>query len=619
MVPQSNFGPPDPFNHQRPVITGHGKALPARLLLGALALLVALMATGGGARAALAGGRTVHFDGRDVNVPAGYKVIRIAPGSTTCQRLDRRVVYLGAASRQQSCPAGPILGKRRAIVVAPGAKRSHASARAAGPAAHASSNPAAKASESGSVFTGLGFDTCSAPSTKAMAAWAESPFRGVGIYIGGENSACSQPNLSASWVSAETTAGWHLIPTYVGLQATTSSCSSCAKMTTVAAATQGSAAAEDAVTEAAAIGIGTGSPIYFDMESYSPTTSATKAVLTFISAWTTKLHALGYESGVYSSSGSGIADLAAQVGGTTYTLPDDIWIADWDNQESTANSVVPESAWANHQRIHQFRGGHNETWGGTTINIDSDYVDGATVGVGSPVVTADDPIGKLELTGSPAPGQLRIKGWTLDPDAPTETLSITTVVGGREGQKGVETYELGPIANLERTDVAAVHTTAGPFHGFETQIVTTKSGPEPVCVYAINVALGGNRLLGCRTTTIPVAVTFPRVKAMPHGVKVTLACQFPAGTECPGHLGLRTSFKVATPRRHKAPRIHTVTRSLGSRTFHLSGAKWHTYYLPLTAGGLKLLRERGKLGAQLVAAIPGGRRGVGVPLEAPGR
>ncbi len=600
------------------MITGHGKALPARLLLSALALLVALAAMTGAARAEAPGGRVVHYDGRAVHVPTGYKVIRIAPGSRTCQRLDRRVVYLGAASKNQACPAGPILGKRRAIVIAPGAKRDHASARAAGTAAHASSAKAT-ASESGSVFTGLGFDTCAAPSTKAMAAWAESPFRGVGIYIGGENSACSQPNLSASWVSAETTAGWHLIPTYVGLQATTSSCSSCAKMTTVAAATQGTAAAEDAVTEAAAIGIGPGSPIYFDMESYSPTSAATKAVLTFLSAWTTKLHALGYSSGVYSSSGSGIADLAGQVGGTTYALPDDIWIADWDNEESTANSEVPESAWADHQRIHQFRGGHNETWGGTTINIDSDYVDGATVGIGSPVVTADDPIGKLELSGSPAPGQLRIKGWTLDPDAPTEALSITAVVGGREGQKGVETYELGAIANLERTDVAEVHKVAGPFHGFDTRIVTIKSGPEPVCVYAVNVALGGNRLLGCKTTTIPVAITFPRVKAMPHGVKVTLACQFPAGTECPGHLGLRATFKVSTPRRHKRPRIHSVTRSLGSRTFRLSGAKWHTYYLPLTPGGLKLLRERGRLGTQLVAAIPGGRRGIGVPLEATSR
>ena len=174
-------------------------------------------------------------------------------------------------------------------------------------------------------------------------------------------------------------------------------------MTTVAAGTQGAAAAEDAVTEATAIGIGTGSPIYFDMEAYSPTTSATKAVLTFLEAWTSKLHELGFQSGVYSSSGSGIADLAAQVS-TGYLIPDDIWTANWNNQENTLDPVLPSTAWANHQRIHQFRGGHDDTYGGVTINVDSDYVDGATVGVGTPPVGESDPIGKLEVTGSPAHG-----------------------------------------------------------------------------------------------------------------------------------------------------------------------------------------------------------------------
>jgi hypothetical protein len=613
------------------VISGPGKRLPARLLLGIALLLAAFAATLGDAQAS-PGPRTVHFAGRAVHVPAGFGVVRVAPGSRTCVRLDRRVVYLGAPSKEQSCPAGPILGKRRAIVVAPhrahvagdaqlltgrgGPARSLARPRAAhASAAHASRAPAT-ASVSGSIFTGLGFDTCSAPSTKAMAAWAESPFRGVGIYIGGENSACSQPNLSSSWVSAMTTAGWHLIPTYVGLQATTSSCSSCAKMTTVAAGAQGAAAAEDAVAEAAAIGIGAGSPIYFDLEAYTPTTTATNAALTFLAAWTEKLHALGYQSGVYSSGNSGIADLADQVG-SGYVLPDDLWIADWNNREDTEEPGVPTTAWANHQRIHQFRGGHDDTYGGVTINVDSDYVDGATVGVGTPPVGEDDPIGSLEVTGSPAAGQVRIKGWALDPDAPTEALSINVYVGGREGQKGVEAYELGPIANLNRPDVAASHTIAGPAHGFDTSIVTVKSGPEPICVYAVNVALGGNRLLGCKTTTIPVAVTFSRLKAMPNGVKVTLACQWPTGTACPGHLGMRTTFKVATPRRHRPPRIHSVTRSLGSRTFNLTGGQWHTFYVPLTVGARKLLRERGKLHTQIVAAIPGGRRGAGLPLEAP--
>ena len=32
----------------------------------------------------------------------------------------------------------------------------------------------------------------------------------------------------------------------------------------------------------------------------------------------------------------------------------------------------------NHQRLRQFRGGHDETWGGATINIDTNATDGAT-------------------------------------------------------------------------------------------------------------------------------------------------------------------------------------------------------------------------------------------------
>jgi hypothetical protein len=601
------------------VIPGPGKRLPALLLI-AVAAVVAAWA------APVAGARTVHFAGHAVKVPTGYEVVRVEPGSTTCTRLDRRAVYLGAPSKAQRCPAGPILGRHRAIIVAPGAThatgvaqsllRSRSLLQARATPGGAASRMLATGSVGGSVFTGLGFDACSAPSTKAMAAWAESPFRGVGIYIGGENAACSQPNLSASWVSAQTTAGWHLIPTYVGLQAPTSACSSCAKLTPAGAVTQGMAAAEDAVNEASLIGIGQESPIYFDMEAYSPTSSATAAVLAFLGAWTEKLHALGYQSGVYSSSSSGIRDLANAYG-TSFVSPDNIWTANWNEREDTLDPVIPASAWPNHQRIHQFRGGHNETWGGTTINIDSDYVDGATVGVGTPPVGESDPIGTLELSGSPAAGQLRVKGWAIDPDAPTEALSINVVVGGREGQKGVETFELGQIANQERTDVAASHKLAGPNHGFDNTITTIKSGPEPICVYALNVALGGNRLLGCKTTNIPVAVTFTRLKALPRGIKVTLACQWPEGTSCPGHLGLRTTFKVSTPRRHKPPRIHAVTRSLGSRTFHLAGGEWHTFYLPFTAGGRKLLAERGKLATQVIAAIPGGRRGAGLPLEAP--
>jgi hypothetical protein len=44
---------------------------------------------------------------------------------------------------------------------------------------------------------------------------------------------------------------------------------------------------------------------------------------------------------------------------------------------------VSDAVWTNHQRIHQYRGGHRETWGGVALDVDSDYVDGAVVGATS--------------------------------------------------------------------------------------------------------------------------------------------------------------------------------------------------------------------------------------------
>lgn len=304
-------------------------------------------------------------------MPAGWPVVRLAEQPNACVRLDRKAVYLGTPGPAQRCPAGA-MGRRRAILVDPGAR-----ARAE---AQASRAPQARLSAA-SDYTGLGFDACTAPSRRSMSAWADSPYRAIGVYVGGLNRGCSQPNLTASWVAEQTAAGWHLIPTYVGLQAPTSSCSSCATLSssTATAAAQGTEAADDAVEAAGLAGIGAGSPIYFDMESYSRTSSASNATLTFLAAWTNRLHALGYDSGVYSSSASGIADLASRLG-TSYPQPDDIWVANWDGRANATGSYFPAGAWTDHQRIHQYRGGHDETYGGVTINIDNNYVEGATAG-----------------------------------------------------------------------------------------------------------------------------------------------------------------------------------------------------------------------------------------------
>jgi hypothetical protein len=564
------------------------------LLLGAAALL-GLFAL----PASAAGKRVVRFDGRALQVPASWPVYRLNQHPRMCVRLDRRAVYLGTPSPRQDCPAEAI-GLRRAILVEP---RSAPARSSLLPLARSSATRA----RSGTIFTGLGFDACSTPSARSMSAWKSSPYRAVGVYIGGANRACSQPNLTPEWVAAQTGAGWHLIPTYVGLQAPTSACSSCAKLSSSQATAQGVASAVDAVEEANAVAMGPGSPIYFDMESYSRTSSATAATLAFLEAWTKKLHALGYLSGVYSSSASGIADLGDQVG-TGYELPDHLWIANWNGSTSTADPVVPSNAWTQHQRIHQYRGGHNETYGGVTINIDNDSVDGATVGSASlPPVAEEDPVGALELVAAAGPGQVRIRGWALDANSPTQALAIRLVVGGREGDPEVATYELGSIANLPRRDVRLQYPEAGGRHGFDVSLPTVKSGRQRVCAYALNFSSGEDRLLGCKGATIPVALRLSNLKAGANKVRVRVACLWPAGTECPGQIVLRSRFRIASHSR-TGTRTRPVQRVIGRIPFRLTGGEANTYRVPLSAGGRALLRQRGSLKTHVVVAIPGGRR-----------
>jgi hypothetical protein len=398
------------------------------------AALAAAVVSLGGPSSALASHqptatKAVRYLGYLVSVPRSWPVYDLRRQPTVCVRFDRHALYLGAPSAEQRCPAHAV-GRTESILLEPlrfgqrllgravaqparelalargdvlvtatwasdpalveralgvrslAASRPAARIRRRGAFATTAQAPTARPAQVGGVFTGLGFDACSAPSSSAMSAWSSSPYRAVGVYIGGQNMACSQPNLTASWVSAETAAGWQLIPTYVGLQAPANTCG-CAAITPSQAHAQGANAASDAVAQAQAVGIGRGNPIYDDMEYYPRGGTSTPAALAFLSSWTATLHADGYLSGVYGNGDSVISDLVAQIG-TSYEEPDDIWIANWNGQPTTSDPSVPSGDWAAHQRLHQYRGGHNETYGGVTINVDNDYLDGSTVGAGTP-------------------------------------------------------------------------------------------------------------------------------------------------------------------------------------------------------------------------------------------
>jgi Domain of unknown function (DUF1906) len=215
-------------------------------------------------------------------------------------------------------------------------------------------------------FTGKGFDACAAPSAATMATWLRlSPYRAVGIYIGGSDRACAQPALTASWVSQQQAAGWHFMPIYVGPQAGFGEIKS--------AASQAVSAAQDAVSQARQLGFGPGTLLYYDMEAYSSRLNG--RVLRFLTAWTNEVHALGYSSGVYSNSLSGVQALASNYTNAADAMPDVIYDALWNGAANTLDPLLSSTQWASHHRVHQYLGGQNVTYGGDTVNIDQDYLD----------------------------------------------------------------------------------------------------------------------------------------------------------------------------------------------------------------------------------------------------
>jgi peptidoglycan hydrolase-like protein with peptidoglycan-binding domain len=239
-------------------------------------------------------------------------------------------------------------------------------------------------------FTGYGFDQCIAPTQAAMNKWTtDSPYFAIGIYISGDSRACiNQPNLTTTWVSTQLAAGWHLLPITLGPQA---SCTTVPRYlhqvrinpstatTYYAARVQGAKEADKAVAAAQALGIVPGSTLFYDLEAFNikKSTACTQSARYFLQAWTNRLHQAKYVSGAYSSAASGIKmlDDARATAGNTFVMPDQVWIADWNGRADANSTYVRSDGWSPHARAHQYQGGHNETYGGVTINIDKNWVD----------------------------------------------------------------------------------------------------------------------------------------------------------------------------------------------------------------------------------------------------
>jgi hypothetical protein len=250
-----------------------------------------------------------------------------------------------------------------------------------------------------SLFVGQGFDKCETPTLGQLQTWkANSPYQVVNLYIGGSRRSCANTALTASYLTQLSQQGWKFIPTWVGPQCLYGDITD--DLTT--AYNQGVAEASAAMAMAANLALtfpdSSGTIIYYDMEAYSAVNPACREpVKAFISGWTAGLRASGNLAGVYGSSGaSNLSDFAE-----IDNVPDAIWPAGggfWSTEYSPSatvwgNDYLPDDLWNEHQRIYQYTAGHQETWGGVSLTIDCDVIDGIVASLGAshqtylPVVT----------------------------------------------------------------------------------------------------------------------------------------------------------------------------------------------------------------------------------------
>jgi hypothetical protein len=248
---------------------------------------------------------------------------------------------------------------------------------------------AAADTENTKIFTGQGFDRCEIPTLSQMQTWwNSSPYRTVNLYVGGSSRACANSVLSSSYLFQLNQQGWKFFPTWVGPQAPCTGYPNRMSSDVATAYQQGVTQANVAVERLAELGLTgpskTGSVIYYDVEPYGTDTACRAAVNSFMDGWVSQLHVHGSLAGVY---GSTLCNTAISDFRTITNVPDVIWPARWyhnlgegyyDPDASVWNlgSCIPNTVWANHQRIRQYEGDHYETWGSLTLDIDSNVLDG---------------------------------------------------------------------------------------------------------------------------------------------------------------------------------------------------------------------------------------------------
>ncbi len=109
-------------------------------------------------------------------------------------------------------------------------------------------------------------------------------------------------------------------------------------------------------------------------------------------------------------------------------------------------------------------------------------------------------------------GKIHVSGWAFDKDNTSTALEIHVYIGGPAGSSNAEVYAIA--ANKLRADVHNAYG-CGNYHGFDADIITTKSGSQQVYVYAINIGSGNsNPEIGSKTVNINKDSVSPTISSI---------------------------------------------------------------------------------------------------------
>ena len=188
--------------------------------------------------------------------------------------------------------------------------------------------------------------------------------------------------------------GWKFIPLDVGLQAP------CADRTKhpmsrdlTKAQKQGQVGRQGGPAQRREAGICLlGSALYSDIESFSSTdVGCADAVRSYLTGWTPHFITAVTSPGSTATCSPRCGDSPTATSDARFARPDVVWSAQWDRRTAlTGWSDVPDHHWPAGQRIKQYIGDHDESYGGYRVNIDSNAID-------APVATVAH---RFALTGS---------------------------------------------------------------------------------------------------------------------------------------------------------------------------------------------------------------------------